>query len=64
MIRLEFDGKCKDCYNADLELEHFNQLNMYEGVKKIWSVHCIHENACDHMEDRVIARFKKEESDG
>lgn len=49
MIRLEFTDKCKGCYYAKLELIECGMETMHSG-KTLWSVRCIHEDACKRME--------------
>lgn len=45
MIGLVFEGICKDCKRADLELILTETYEEY----KYWVVHCKHENACNRI---------------
>lgn len=54
MISLVFDGKCKGCTQADLELIEADAFM----TEKLWGVRCIHNDACEYMEDRTIERLK------
>ena len=53
MIRIETDGMCAGCLYADLELDFEEMCN----GKKIWSVRCLHQDACEHMETVTINRI-------
>ena len=60
MIKLVFSGPCKDCPYSDLEIDHLD-IGSYGSCtfrKRDWTVKCIHEDACDRMEQIV-----KEEND-
>ena len=50
---------CKDCKHADLELDCL-EYTRFDGVVKEWTVRCIHVNACDAMEDRMIEKLRKD----
>ena len=45
MIKLVFEGMCKDCKRADLELI---QTETYDE-HSYWDVYCTHENACNRI---------------
>lgn len=57
MIGLIFTGKCKDCDSADLFIDCF-ETGLGETHH---TVRCIHNDACERMEDRTIARMLKRE---
>ena len=47
MIELVFEGMCRDCKRADLELIQTETYDEYEY--NYWDVHCKHENACNRI---------------
>ena len=57
MIELIYTGKCKDCGNADLVIDSY-ETGLGETHH---TVRCIHNDACERMEDRTIARMLKRE---
>lgn len=61
MIYLEFDGLCQDCKCADLELDclRIESFDNNNPTRKVWTVSCIHADACDHIEDITIERLTK-----
>ncbi len=56
MIKLVFEGMCKDCQCAQLELVEYDTCLGTE-----WTVCCVHVNACDRMEDMTIERMGGEQ---
>ncbi len=46
MIELKFTGICEDCPKADLELKYLELSSFNHEPKKIWTVECIHFEAC------------------
>ena len=58
MIHLEYTGKCENCDCADLELECMECAD-FVNRRKEWSVRCIHNDACERMEDKTIERFER-----
>lgn len=55
MIQLLFEGICKDCDSADLVIDSYET-----GLgEKYHTVRCIHNDACERMEDRTIERMLK-----
>lgn len=50
MIRLEFDGKCKKCYHADLKLIECGMETIHSS-KTLWSVRCIHDDVAVEMRE-------------
>ena len=57
MINLVFSGMCENCQYADLELDCLNLIRNYKK-EKVWTVKCIHRDACYHMEDKTIENKK------
>ena len=53
MIEIKMTGMCDDCERADLEVDYL----LFDDEKKMWTIRCIHENACDQMESRMIEKF-------
>ena len=49
MVRIEYDGRCKGCMYAELELELTSSYNSY----KDWSIRCTNEILCDAWERRT-----------
>ena len=50
MIEIKMTGKCKDCECADLEVQRLDILSfVVDGDEKLWSIRCIHEDACERM---------------
>ncbi len=49
MVRLKFDGYCKNCTCADLKLEcvEVEPYSNNQTEDKYWTVECIHEGACE-----------------
>jgi len=60
MISLMFSGMCENCECADLKLE-CTEYSYCGGSILEWSVRCIHSDACNKMEDRVIERLRGEQ---
>jgi len=59
MIDINFTGMCKNCKCADLVLESLEYA--YGGERrKEWTVRCIHADACDAIEDRMIEKYEIE----
>ena len=56
MINLTFNGMCKGCKCADLQLEEM-QVVTCEGIRTEWDVRCIHYAACDAMESRMVEKY-------
>ena len=59
MIDINFTGMCENCKCADLELESLEYEYCGERRKE-WTVRCIHVDACDAMEDRMIEKYQIE----
>ena len=57
MIHLEYTGKCENCDCADLKLEYTEYADFFNRGE--WSVRCIHEDACERMEDKTTERFER-----
>lgn len=53
MIEIKMTGMCEDCERADLEVDYLP----FDDDKKMWTIRCIHDNACDQMESRMIEKF-------
>lgn len=56
MLGILMDGMCSGCEYADLEL---HCLERVDG-RKVWTLKCIHREACDNMETKTINRVRKE----
>lgn len=59
MIELVFEGMCRDCKRADLELiltETYDEYNY-------WEVHCKHENACKRILKLATDQKRGEQDD-
>jgi len=54
MIELNFKGMCEDCKCADLEVNSIYAETIGGSKNKIWRVRCIHEEACNRIEDITI----------
>lgn len=59
MIDINFTGMCENCKCADLVLDCL-EYSSFDGFAKEWTVRCIHANACDTMEDRMIEKYETE----
>lgn len=59
MIKLVFEGMCKDCKRADLELIQTETYDEYN----YWDVHCEHENACNRILKLATDRKRGEQDD-
>ena len=59
MIDINFTGMCENCKCADLELDCL-EYTRFDGVVKEWTVRCIHVDACDAMEDRMIEKLRED----
>ena len=57
MIKLVYEGKCKECPVSELEVDHVESFEF----GNYWVVRCVHEKACDRMVDKVL-RMVGEES--
>lgn len=57
MIELVFEGMCRDCKHADLELIRTETYDEYS----YWDVHCEHENACDRILKLATNRKRDEQ---
>lgn len=57
MIELVFEGMCRDCKCADLELIRTETYDEYN----YWDVHCKHENACNRILKLVETSNKSKE---
>lgn len=62
MVDLTFIGICKNCENADLELEHL-EFNNSMDTCNVWTVKCIHEKACLAIWRRKLKSKEKEVSE-
>ena len=60
MIDINYTGMCENCKCADLELDCIEYVNAQGGRRKEWTVRCIHDHACDAMEDRMIEKLRKD----
>ena len=52
MVRIEFDGYCKGCKYAELELECLETDEYMGAVNKFWTAVCIHRDACEKWNDK------------
>lgn len=59
MINLTYTGMCENCEHADLKLDCL-EYQSFEGIRKEWTVRCIHDHACDAMEDRMVEKYEIE----
>ena len=59
-IDIMFDGICKGCRHADLELE---SAESYYG-EKIWAVRCDHARACEAAREKALREAGQKEGDG
>lgn len=53
MIEIQMSGLCEDCDKADLSLDCVDLSNLY-GMKKEWSIKCIHSEACERIFDQTM----------
>ena len=61
MIELNFKGMCEDCKCADLEVYSIDVETIGRSkYKKIWCVRCIHEDACNRIDDVTIENMRNE----
>jgi len=47
MVELVFEGMCKDCERADLELDCLEIQGFNVDFMKDWSVRCKHQDVCE-----------------
>lgn len=61
MIDIVMSGMCKDCKNADLEVDSF--LSYALGgttATRSWQIRCTHEAACKAMQKKLLGEKPKE----
>lgn len=62
MVKIVYDGMCKDCKCADLQLLEYCSANKSESKK--WTLICTHKFACEQMEDKMIKKYLYEKGLG
>lgn len=53
MVRIEFDGYCKGCKCAELELECLETDEYPDKVNKFWTAVCVHQDICEKWDDKL-----------
>ena len=59
-IGIEMAGYCKNCPEAELELEEVYRESFDITSNVLWNIHCKHEAACERI---FKGRFKNDEDD-